>query len=232
MNQRHLPLPSPPVRLPVARFLMVHPLMARLHLYVALLGAALLLGCAVLPDKPARPTVYDFGPGPLSLASAAPGQLPSISLDEVQAPTALDSSAMLYRLAYADASELRPYAQARWSMPPAQLLRQRLRDALEAQRPVLAGAGSAGSAGGLLLRVELEEFVHLFESPDKSAGLVRLRASLIRLDPRGAQLLAQRRIVALRPAASQDAPGGVRALAAASEAAVQELAQWLASAAP
>ena len=229
MSHRHHPLPLPPALLLIARFLMVRPLLARLRVCAALLGAALLLGCAALPDKPTRPAVYDFGPGPLSLASAAPGRLPSLSLDEVQAPTALDSSAMLYRLAYADASELRPYAQARWSMPPAQLLRQRLRDALEAQRPVLAGAGSAG---GLLLRVELEEFVHLFESPDKSAGLVRLRASLIRLDPRGAQLLGQRRIVALRPAASQDAPGGVRALAAASEAAVQELAQWLASAAP
>ena len=213
----------------MARLLMAVPLLSRCRLGAALLGATLLLGCAALPDKPTRPAVYDFGPGPLSLAFAAPGQLAALSLDEVQAPTALDSSAMLYRLAYADASELRPYAQARWSMPPAQLLRQRLRDALEAQRPVLTGAGSAG---GLLLRVELEEFVHLFEAPDKSSGLVRLRATLIRLDLRGEQLLAQRRIVALRPATSQDAPGGVRALAAASEAAVQELALWLAGAAP
>ena len=229
MNHRHHPSRLLPVGPLIVRLLMIRPLKAPLHLCAALVGAALLLSCAALPDKPTRPAVYDFGPGPLSLISAAPGRLASLSLDEVQAPTALDSNAMLYRLAYADASELRPYAQARWSMPPAQLLRQRLRDALEAQRPVLAGAGSAP---GLLLRVELEEFVHLFESPDKSSGLVRLRASLIRLDARGEQLLAQRRVVALRPAASQDAPGGVRALAAASETAVQELAQWLTSAAP
>lgn len=199
------------------------------RLGAALLGAALLLGCASLPDKPARPVVYDFGPGPLNLALAAPGKLAALSLDEVLAPTALDSSAMLYRLAYANATELRPYALARWSMPPAQLLRQRLQGALEAQRPVLVGTGRAG---GLSLRVELEEFVHLFEAPEKSSGLVRLRASVIRSDARGEHLLAQRRVVALRPAASHDAPGGVRALAEASEAAVQELAQWLANAAP
>lgn len=203
--------------------------MIRWRLNAALLGAALLLGCAALPDKPARPVVYDFGPGPLSVALAAPDKLTAIGLDEVQAPSALDSSAMLYRLAYANATELRPYAQARWSMPPAHLLRQRLRDAMEAQRPVLVGASLVG---GLSLRVELEEFVHLFESPEKSSGLVRLRASLIRSDARGEQLLAQRRVAALRPAASQDAPGGVRALAEATEAAVQELAQWLANTAP
>ena len=202
--------------------------MARLRLRAvalcASLCAALAMGCAALPDKPVRPAVYDFGPGPLTLPAAQTRLLPALSLAEIEAPPSLDSSAMLYRLGYADASELRPYAQARWSMPPAQLLRQRLRDALEAQRPVLAGTGSAA---GLLLRVELEEFVQLFESPDKSAGLVRLRATLIRVEARGEQLLAQRRIVALRRAASADAPGGMRARSAAREAAVQELAQWL-----
>ena len=89
------------------------------RLSAALLGAALLFGCTALPDKPARPAVFDFGPGPLNLTLATPGKQSALSLEEVQAPTALDSSAMLYRLAYANATELRPYAQARWSMPPA-----------------------------------------------------------------------------------------------------------------
>lgn len=199
----------------------------RAHVLVA--AALLVGGCTALPEKPARALVYDFGPGALVSAEATAPSLPAVVLADVEAAGAFDGTAILYRLAFANAQQLMPYAQARWSMPPAQLLRQRLRDALEAQRPVLAGAGSAP---GLLLRVELEEFVHLFEAPDKSSGLVRLRATLIRLDLRGEQLLAQRRIVALRPATSQDAPGGVRALAAASEAAVQELALWLAGAAP
>ena len=189
-------------------------------------GASLLLGCAALPDKPARPVVYDFGPGPLSLPPPATSALPALTLAEIEAPAALEGTAMVFRLAYADATQLRPYALARWSMPPAQLLHQRVREGLEAQRPVLNGV-QPGS--GPLLRIELEEFVQLFDSPERSSGLVRLRATLLKADNTGEQLLAQRRFVMLRPAASPDAPGGVRALSEATEALVQQLAQWLAA---
>ena len=44
--------------------------------------------------------------------------------------------------------------------------------------------------------------------------------------------LAQRRFTAQRPAPSPDAPGGVRALTAATDAAVEEIAQWLKQAQP
>ena len=95
---------------------------------VFLLAAALALaGCSSLaPDKPVRATQYDFGPQ----AASAPGNAPAGSplvLDDVDPSGSLDTSAILYRLAYADAHQLRPYALARWTAPPAQLIRQRLR---------------------------------------------------------------------------------------------------------
>jgi cholesterol transport system auxiliary component len=78
-------------------------------LWVATLAAALLAtGCAG-PDRPVRSTLYDFGPGatqPQPANRMAP--LPSIALAEIDAGGALDSSAMLYRLGYADANQLRP----------------------------------------------------------------------------------------------------------------------------
>jgi len=192
-----------------------------------------LTACATLPEPPVRPAVYDFGPGMLALPAAnrmAPW--PPITLGEVDAPASLDSSAVLYRLAYADAQQLRPYALARWSMPPAQLVRQRLRESLGQRRSVLnVGEGGAPSgASAQLLRVELEEFSQLFETAGKSAGLVRLRATL--WDQRGGteQLRAQRSFVVQRPAASADAAGGVRALTVAADAAIEELTQWLAQA--
>ena len=40
-------------------------------------------------------------------------------------------------------------------------------------------------------------------------------------------MMAQRTVVVQRPAPSADAAGGVRALGAATDAAVDELAQWL-----
>jgi cholesterol transport system auxiliary component len=47
--------------------------------------------------------------------------------------------------------------------------------------------------------------------------------------PGGERLIGQRVVVQRRPAASADASGGVRALAEATDAAAQEIDQWLAS---
>ena len=227
---------------------------------------AVLAGCSALPDKPVRPTVYDFGPGAVAAQPAnrmAP--LPTLALDEVQASAALDSTAVLYRLAYADAQALKPYAQARWSMSPAQLLRQRLREHLGLRRAVL-NSGEGSASGGpaatvasvatgatspnsttasaapsaataaaattsatppVLLRVELEEFSQLFESPTASTGLLRLRATALHASPQGEKLLGQRSFIVQRPAPSADAAGGVRALTAATDAVVEEIDQWL-----
>ena len=126
----------------------------------------------------------------------------------IEAPATVDGTAVLYRLAYADVQQLRPYAQARWSMPPAQLVRQRLRDQLSQQRVVL---NPAEGPAGWILRLELEEFTQVFETPDRSVGLVRLRATLLETVNGRERLVAQRRFTVQRPAASADAPGGVRA---------------------
>jgi cholesterol transport system auxiliary component len=145
-------------------------------------------------------------------------------LQEVEAPPALDSAAVLYRLAYSDVQQLRPYSQARWSMPPAQLVRQLLRESLSLKRAVVnPGEGSVP----LALRVELQEFSQIFETAQKSSGLVRLRATLIESRDGADRLIAQQVFVAQRPAASADAPGGVRALQAATETAVEQIGAWL-----
>jgi cholesterol transport system auxiliary component len=145
-------------------------------------------------------------------------------LADIEAPAAVDGTAVLYRLAYADVQQVRPYAQARWSMSPAQLVRQRLRDPLSQQRVVLS---PAEGPAGWILRLELEEFTQVFDAPDRSVGLVRLRATLLETVNGRERLVAQRRFTAQRPAPSADAPGGVRALTAASDAAIDEIVQWL-----
>ena len=84
-----------------------------------------------------------------------------------------------------------------------------------------------GVPSALVLRVELEEFSQLFDAPDRSTGLVRVRATVAQATGAGDKLLGQRGFVAQRPAPSADAPGGVRALTAATDAVVQEVEQWL-----
>lgn len=196
--------------------------------------AALLacLGCAT-PDKPVRATLYDFGPGATVASAGTPAGLAPLVLADIEASAALDGSSLLYRLGYADAHQLRPYAHARWSAPPPQLIRQRLREQLARERPVLdlnesSALARSGGAMPRILRIELEEFSHFFEAPGQSWGLLRLRATLLDNTPAGERLLTQRSIVVKRPATTPDAPGGVRALAAATDAAADEIARWVA----
>lgn len=189
--------------------------------WTLLLSAALLSACAGLPERAAAPLRYDFGPAAAVLTQPAPGTRPLLAL-RVQASPALDSPAMLYRLAYADAQQLRAYSQARWAMVPAELVQQRLREGLGRQFVL-----TPGDVAPRLLLIELEEFSQLFSSADQSAGLLRLRATLLQRTAAGEQLLAQRELQLQQPAASADAAGGVRALGAATDAAVTELVQWL-----
>ena len=200
----------------------------------ALVLAALLAGCGALPDRPARATLYDFGPLLTAPAPAPPDAVPlaALSLAEVEASARLEGTQILYRLSYADANELRPYGQSRWSVAPNQLVYQRLRDALALRRTVLnreESATLARTAGRVprTLRVSLDEFSHYFESPTQSAGLVRLRATLIQSAAGGDSVLAQRSFMVQRPAPSTDAPGGVKALVAASDAVIAELVTWV-----
>ncbi|MCZ4313055.1 ABC-type transport auxiliary lipoprotein family protein [Comamonadaceae bacterium G21597-S1] len=196
-----------------------------------LLASCLLLGaCTVLPDKPQRAVVYDFGPGARATPAApADTRPPPILLGEVEAARALDSTALLYRLAYADAQMLQPYALARWSMPPAQLLRQRLHEVLGQRQPVLRDGDGLRPGGrpARHLQLELHEFSQVFDAPGTSVGLVRVLATVAGPGADGAPMLAQRSFVAQQPAPSPDAAGGVRALTAASDVVLSDITQWL-----
>lgn len=186
-------------------------------------------GCAFV-DKPLRSSVYDFGPG--SMTGTPPGGTESlgvVALSEVETGSALDNTSVMYRLVYANNQQLLPYAQARWSTPPAQLVRERLRDVLGQRRTVLSpGDGNvSGARPTVMLRVELEEFSQLFDAPAHSYGLVRLRATVLQGSGSGDRLMGQRNFVVQRPAPTPDAAGGVHALSAATGAAADEIEQWL-----
>ncbi len=200
-----------------------------------MVAAVLVLGGCALPDKPTRASMYDFGPGVLVTQPAArQAALPPLAIEDIATSGgALDNMAVLYRLGYDDAQQLRPYSRARWSMPPAQLVHQRLREKLSQRRAVFrAGSSLALNRGQSAvlpykLRLELEEFSQLFTAPDASVGLIRLRATVVEVTSSGEKLMGQRNVVVQRPAASADAPGGVRALTEATDAAIDELDQWL-----
>ena len=111
-------------------------------------------------------------------------------------------------------------------------MRLRLRELLGRGRPVLdpTEAASLVRTSGTMprvLRVELEEFSHVFDSPSQSFGVVRLRATLMDNTPGGERLVGQRVFARREAAPTADASGGVRAITAAPAALAQDLASWL-----
>jgi ABC-type uncharacterized transport system auxiliary subunit len=175
--------------------------------------AAAFAGCSVVPAAPPLPALFDFG---LADAPAAPSGAPVAAA--VGAPSWLDGTAMLYRLAYGDGARLASYRDSRWAAPPAALLQERLKQRL---------ARTGGASSAWTLRVEVEEFCQVFETPASSHAVVRVRAAL--LEPGSGRILRQQAFAEEVAAATADAPGGARALVQASDALLARVIGWAAA---
>jgi cholesterol transport system auxiliary component len=187
----------------------------------ALFLAALLAGCA--STKAPQNTLFDFGPvGAPTATAAAP--LAALVVTDATGSAALDNERMFYRLMYADPMQARMYANSRWSATPLQLITQRLRSRI-AQGGVKVVGPTDASNGIPLLRVEVDDFTHNFDSASQSYGQVVLRASLYQ----GHTLVDQKTFSRKTDAGSADAAGGTRALAASTDAAAADVLAWLAA---
>lgn len=190
-----------------------------LQIILALLALVTLLAGCALP-RPESATLYDLGPArPLDNVPA----LPPLSVADVTAPGWLDRPLMFYRLNYQNDQQPRTYAHSRWIMPPAQMIAQRVKTRVAQAGGVVLPA-SDGALNLPLLRIEADDFMQVFAAPGRSAGRVALRASLFK----GRMLVAQKSFTSEAPAPDADAGGGARALAAASDAAIADMMQWLA----
>lgn len=185
-----------------------------------LLAMTMLGGCTTMRTESA--TLYDLGP--LREQTAAPSlpALPPISIADISVPAWLDSNLMFFRLDYANSQQPRPYAQARWTMTPAQLLSQHIKSRIAQAGGVVLSAAD-GASGVPMLRIDADDFTQNFTAPGQSTGRVAMRASVFK----GRTLVAQKTFFKEAPAPSPDAAGGASALAAASNAAVAELITWL-----
>jgi cholesterol transport system auxiliary component len=182
----------------------------------AVLAFGMLAGCA--GTSAARTDIrYDLGPVPQVAASAA---LPAVKVLDVTAPVTLASDKLIYRLNYADAQQTASYASSHWTMQPAGLLTQRLRNALSQRGTVLTGMDGVNAP---VLKVELEEFEQVFDSQAESHGAIAARATVTH----SGKVLAQRTFVVRAPASSPDAAGGAQALAAASDDLIAQISTWL-----
>ncbi|KQQ31109.1 ABC transporter [Duganella sp. Leaf126] len=182
--------------------------------------AVLLAACA---SKGPTQAHFDFGPLPQAPAVTSTAIAPLIVAD-MTGPASLDSERMQYRLLYADARQLRPYAYNQWTATPLQLLTQRLKARI-AQAGVKVLATTDAAAGAMLLRTELDDFAHNFDSATASQGTITLRASVFAAH----HLVDQKSFTRSVAAPTADAAGGARALADAADALSGDLLAWLAT---
>jgi len=199
------------------------------HLHLLLLGgAALLAGCAAGPKSLAASGTYDFGSSAAPVAertmSPAAAAMPALVLVEVTGSAAFDHERMGYRLNYANPLQAHVYANSRWSATPLQMLTQRFK-ARVAQAGVKVLSATDASNGVPLLRIELDDFTHGFDSATSSHAQLVLRASLFY----GHRLIDQRTLSRKVDATSADAAGGARALAQAADAIAADMIAWLAT---
>ncbi|MDY7539309.1 ABC-type transport auxiliary lipoprotein family protein [Undibacterium sp. RTI2.1] len=182
--------------------------------------AIALTGCS---SAPAQKQSYDFGPlsAPASTSTSITPIL-AISLADINAPASLDSTAMLYRLQYDNAQQARPYAQHRWSMPPAQLLTQRLKTRIAAAGGTVIASRDAVSSLSVL-QMDLDEFSQVFSSASSSTVQIQIRATVFK----GRNLLAQRSFQQQVVTPTADAPGGAKAMVTASDALISDVMAWM-----
>lgn len=171
--------------------------------------------CGSLPKAAPNYSVHDFGP--LDSATLRPLGFPIRSAEVVPAPW-LASTAMQYRLAYAQPTRRQFYLENRWVAQPGQLVELAVKRSMKTSE-------TAVSSSGCRLRVDLDEFVQVFDEEARSRGIVEARAAL--LAPRTDQLIATRGFAVIRPSLTPDAVGGVMALREGVLQLNRELLDWL-----
>ena len=181
-----------------------------------LMALSLVAACSSAPVAPTA--LYDFGLAP---AAAGGARLPTaLRVADVAGPGWMDGNAIYYRLAYAQCQRTVAYASSRWVESPVNLFDARLRNAAAARGHVVGYPTPDVPS----LRVELVDFSQVFDRPDASRGVVRLRATVSLA--RG--VIDQRVVQADAPAPSPDAAGGATALMQASDKAIGEVLDWVA----
>ena len=175
-------------------------------LVLSLVTAGLLAGCVSGPAPRHDVAAYDLG----MVMPLSDSGVPLAAVD-VQAPSWLDSRAMQYRRE-SEPARRQAFTESRWAATPAELLAVALRRQL----------GAAGE--GCRLRVDLDEWVQVFDAGGQSQVQLALRASL--RTGRSEGVVAQRTF-ALTQAGGDQARQGVAAFIDLEKQVAEGLSAWL-----
>lgn len=158
------------------------------------------------------PATYALSVAPVNPGVGQSGALHDV---EVESPSWIDITDMQYRLSYLDRLKRESYATSRWVASPARQMELQLRQTLL----------SPGSRpGSCRLRVELDEFLQVFEAAERSHVIVEARVALV--SPRVDILIARQRF-RVTQVAGADARSGVLAFDVAVRQMATDIEVWL-----
>ncbi len=184
----------------------------------------LLAGCNIIPRAPTPISTFDFGPLAQSeYLRPVPSPI-QIQFAGVTAPAWLDTQAMRYRLIYHHPAQTHVYANNRWAAPPASLLTERIKQHIASWQNLPDRRDNHARPATYILKIELEDFVQVFDAVNRSHVNVSLRASLFERDTR--LIVAQQRFSEMESTSSADASGAAKAFIAISNQLAAELIQW------
>jgi len=208
---------------------------AALAMLAALALGAGLTACISGRSTSLADTHYDLGMSTtqagasIIMSTMTSTGLAPLKVAETTAPPSFDSDNIVYRIGE---YQVGYYANSHWTMPPARLFTQVLRDRLAQNGAEFVGwqsvkamdsANPADVAEVPVLKTELGEFSQRFDSPTASKGIVSVRAALLVHN----RVYAQHTFSVTEPASSPDAAGGARALASASKKMTDQIARWV-----
>ena len=179
---------------------------ARLALCVMLLALA---GCAGTQKTSLQ--VFDFGLAGATAATPAH----SVAVPQMRAPEWLDSTDMLYRLAYQDRYALARYGQSRWAGAPGAMLTLRLRQEI-----------GHTPGGKCTLGLELAEFSQVFDAPAASRAVLKVQAAL-NVSGGSRSALTQREFRLEKATPTADAPGSAAAFSELAAELAVALNAWI-----
>jgi cholesterol transport system auxiliary component len=186
----------------------------------ALLAAALLAGCTLLPERaaistfrlpdPQMPTADD-APVPITLRVLTPAATPPLNSTRI--------------LVNPRGLEVQAYSGARWSNSPPLLLRDYWIDSLRKNGSLKAVISDASSAGSeLSLSSDLTRFQLVYQQGEP-AVVVQVDAQLLETDSR--RVLAARRFQSRQPVEDQPVEAVIAGFGVASERVTRDMVTWL-----
>ena len=160
--------------------------------------------------------VYDFG---LSVPSENPSEnnqqiISKIFLDEPVAAESLQHHKIRYRLNYQNPLRVFYYTESRWAAAPSELFSSKLNKMVKVEKSPMTCS----------LKLKIEAFDHVFQTPSASEGLVQLSVSLI--EKKSKKTISSQLITESVTSTSPNAQGGTAALLQASENVLKKVIHW------